>query len=226
MRLDGVDGVQVKNLEIFDIYDSSPVGKETCGNYDDFCALCGTSGGHFRQTLPMQVGFTGNMAQAINVNAAKNVEFEDVSIYDITSETGPAFGISIWPECDVTLKGTINVERISAGVEIEKGVFEYSDRPNKAPETCAIRGYYRYGKYTTSIDSDDASISTKCIAGHVGCRGHSDYTMVGDYDEDCDVDDWDSEFMDSTSVNVNVKVKAKAKPATQPKEKEERRENS
>ena len=94
LRLEGVEYVVVKNLEVYDLYDSSVIGKETCGAYDDFCALCGTAGGHFPQTRPMQVGG--------NVNAAQDVVFKDLYFHNIASETGVAFDIYS-PACDLKI---------------------------------------------------------------------------------------------------------------------------
>ena len=50
----------------------------------------------------MHVGSTGNMNQAKNINAAKDRN-------NIESETDPAFGISIWPACNVQLDDEINI---------------------------------------------------------------------------------------------------------------------
>ena len=143
LRLDGVESVVMKNIEIYDIHDSTPLGKNICGKYQT----------QFRQTLPMQKGFSGNMNQAININAAKNVIIEDVRIHDIVSDYGPAFGISIWPACEVTLQGDIIVNDLNAGKLLESGTFSYTDLPNQAPEACAVRIYDEYAlsseTYTT-----------------------------------------------------------------------------
>ena len=190
LRLDGVQNVQIKDLSIYNLYDSTPIGSELCGEYDDLsCASCANDGGHFRQTQPMQIGFTGNMNQAININAAIDVTIENINIDTIESKTGPAFGISIWPACDVTLKGDINVKNIKSGTGIENGRYSYEDRPNKAPETCAVRVYWEYGDYTTSVDYSEANIASECLTGHVACLGNDfnddGVTMLGSANMEC-----------------------------------------
>jgi len=179
LRLDGVQNVTITNLEIYNLKDSTPVGKDTCGNYDGFCVACGSSGGHFRQTLPMQSGFSGNMNQAVNVNAAENIVFENIKIDNIESETGAAIGVSIWPACSVELKGDISISNIIAGSILAQDTYSYEDRPNKAPEACGVGVYYSYGDYVTTVAYDDANIEVSCITGHVGCYGDENYTIVG-----------------------------------------------
>ena len=180
--MDGVEKVYIKNIEVYDLVDSTPVGKETCGSYSSFCGQCDLWGGHFRQTIPMQIGFSGNMNQGININAAQTVTIEDAYVHDIESETGPAFGISIWPSCDVTLEGDIIIENLNAGTQIEEGTYGYEDLPNKAPEACGLRVYYEYGSYTTELSDNYANykIDTDTIAGHVGCLGSEMYDFVGE----------------------------------------------
>jgi len=192
LRLDGVKDITISNLQIYNLKDSTPVGKETCGNYESFYWDSGESGGHFRQTFPMQIGFSGNMNQAINVNAAENIILKDIEINNIESETGPSFGISIWPACTVELQGDINVANIIAGSQLELNTYTYDDRPNKAPEACGVRIYYEYDDYTTTVNYDNSDIQVSCISGHVGCFGDENvYTVLGsviDSDE-CEIGD-------------------------------------
>jgi len=127
----------------------------------------------------MQSGFSGNMNQAVNVNAAENIVFENIKIDNIESETGAAIGVSIWPACSVELKGDISVSNIIAGSILAQDTYSYEDRPNKAPEACGVGVYYSYGDYVTTVAYDDANIEVSCITGHVGCYGDENYTIVG-----------------------------------------------
>ena len=61
------------------------------------------------------VGFTGNMNQAININVTGDKN-------NIESGTDPAFGISIWPACNVQLDGEINISNLNVGTKLEKGL--------------------------------------------------------------------------------------------------------
>ena len=57
----------------------------------------------------MQVGFSGNMVQAIQLNAAKDVSFNTIQIHDLKSSYGQVYGMAIWPENDVTLDGDVTI---------------------------------------------------------------------------------------------------------------------
>ena len=46
-----------------------------CGNYNNFVGEAkGQGGGHFRQTQPMQKGFSGTMMQGINIHRVHDVK--------------------------------------------------------------------------------------------------------------------------------------------------------
>jgi len=185
LRIDGVSDLTINNLEVYDLEDLTPLGLEVCGEYSRYSSTEG--GGHFRQVKPMQEGFSGNMVQAIAVNSAQKTIFENINIHDITSHNGPVFGIAIWPSNEVTLKSDITVYNLYAGIDIEEGTYSYSDRPNKAPEACAVMTYLYFedsgNTYTTTVTVDDnANIQTGCIVGHIGCRGNDVVTDLGETD--------------------------------------------
>ena len=173
--MDGVEEIVIENIKIYDLYDATPLGKTICGAYENGkqSVTTGMWGGHFRQTTPMQSGFSGNMNQGININAAQSVLIKDVEIDNIVSETGPAFGISIWPSCDVTLSGDITVSNIQAGTKLEPGTYAYDDFPNQAPEACGVRVWYEWNLVQTTFTEQDVSytIDSDSITGHVGCFG-------------------------------------------------------
>jgi len=202
LRLDGIKDVLITNLEIYNLKDSTPIGKDVCGNYDGFDYSAAKAGGHFFQTAPMQVGFSGNMNQAVIINSAENVIIKDVKINNIESETGPAFGISIWPSCSVELQGDITVSNILAGSKLERDTFTYNDRPNKAPEACGVRVYYEYQNYATTVKYEKANIQSSCITGHVGCLGEKEmYTMLGmnENNDECEIHN-----IPQISQNINI----------------------
>ena len=109
LRLEGLENIVIDNIQIYNVYDSRPLGKTICGNYINVQESMITPywSGHFRQTIPMQIGFSVNMNQGININAAQKINIKNVEIDNVISETGPAFGISIWPDSDVTLENKI-----------------------------------------------------------------------------------------------------------------------
>ena len=145
LRLDDVQNVQIKDLSIYNFYDSTLIGVELCGDYDDLsCASCADNGRLLRQTQPMQMGFTENMNQAIYINAAFDATMEHINIDTIDSKTGPAFDIFIWLACDVTLKGDINVKNIKSGTVLKVlDIVLKIDQINS--DTCGVRVYWEYG---------------------------------------------------------------------------------
>ena len=184
LRLDGVADLHINGLEIYNLYDSTPVGRSECGEYTDYSFSKG--GGHFRQVQPMQIGFSGNMVQGIAINTVENSVFENIVVHDLTSETGASFGIAIWPANDIEFTNDITVYNIYAGVTISLDEYEYDDRPNQAPEGCAILEYtfyldstYSQIVYETVLTETDANINVGCISGATGCRNSHMKTNVG-----------------------------------------------
>ena len=176
LRIDGVDGVLISNVEVYDITEQTPLGKEVCGSYDEWEGdSAGFGGGHFRQAMPMQTGFSGTMLQGININAAQNVVIKDVSLTELESHNGPVFGISIWPAVDVTFEGKFELSNFNAGTKVENGRFSYDDRPNIAPEVCGVRMYESYTRngvtYYAQVTDNTDKITVSTLNGHVKCLG-------------------------------------------------------
>jgi len=179
-RVDGVDNVVVSNLEIYELYDYSTVGSEKCGEYE--AGGGNIQGGHFLQKRPMQMGFSGNMMQGISVDYCE-VSMSDIYVHDIGSATGLAFGMSIWPGTELSIDGDVTVTNVRAGFQLEKDTYSFEDRPNKAPEACAIRVYWQYNGDSASIEHNSGDITTECVVGHVSCFEDSSYqgSMLGFY---------------------------------------------
>ena len=123
----------------------------------------------------MQDGFSGNMLQGININAARNVSIKNVLINNLESFTGPVFGISIWPDVNVTFEGNFKVSKFNAGTNVEYDTYTYDSRPNKAPEVCGVRMYENYTKngvtYLANVNDNSNKILVSDMNGHVKCLG-------------------------------------------------------
>ena len=149
LRLDGVEDIQISNIEIHNLFEMTPLGTDFCGEYNGFITETQYSdAGHFRQTLPMQIGFSRNINQGINMNSAIKVVSNNANIYNLHSNTGPVHGISICQSCEVDLKGSILLSNMVVGKEVELGLL-HDDLPNQAPEMCGVR---LYPDYTDSCD--------------------------------------------------------------------------
>ena len=209
LRIDSVEDVTIKNVEIYELEDSTELGLKDCGAYSKFNIWNSDGshrgGGHFVQRPPMQTGFSGNMVQAISIASSRNVIIEDVHAHDLISHTGQTYGVSIWPGNDnVILKGFILTEYLHAGLEVDADnsdtPMRYNTLPNASPEACGTRVVYEYSKeasateeattYVTTLTiDDDAQITSQCITGLVGCEGSfTSFSTVGDFINDENVD--------------------------------------
>ena len=190
IRMDGIENIELSNIEIYDMYDYTKLGSDICGEYE---YGHGTGAGHFLQKTPMQTGFSGNMMQGISI-VNSNVKLEDINIHDIGSATGVAYGIAIWKDNNINLNGDIINENIHAGFQLElEKEFNYHSRPNRAPEACGVMTYWSYGDDTSIISTnneDSLNVINQCITGHIGCFDSDSYgaSMLGTYQNCNDLD--------------------------------------
>jgi hypothetical protein len=184
LRIDGVNNVEIDGLTVENVREYSPLGYNMCGA----CEQCA-----FEARAPYQIGYAGNMAQAICVDYSDSISFKDVTVRNIESLTGRAFGIALWPGVEETFDGKIIVENILAGNEVAEGKFKYDSRPNAEPEACGIRLYDLEHGYSATDDDHDVSTATiaetgqvivSCVDGHIGCWGRDNLlSQVGTYQQ-------------------------------------------
>ena len=98
--MDGVDDVSFSNLEIYDLFEGSPLGSDLCGEYwtNVHTQAFGQrfqGGGHHSQNTPYFYGYTGNRVHGMFTDWANFSFSGDVSIHDLGSETGLVRGILI-----------------------------------------------------------------------------------------------------------------------------------
>jgi len=187
-RMDGVKNVEINGLEIYNLYDQTPLGRTECGDYSAYIKSSETRqlGGHFRQLYPIQDGFSGNMVLAMSITSSRDMILKNIDIHDLESETGLINGIAVWTNCqNIAFHENIYLYNFNAGTQVESGSLSYSDRPNKAPEACAFKIQWETYKNdeliedynTENIDYSDVSNWIVCnIQGHVGCDGNEEYT--------------------------------------------------
>jgi hypothetical protein len=187
IRLDGVNSVTMENIEIYEITDETPLGKTICGEYGGFMGGdSGFAGGHFRQTMPMQIGFSGNTVQGMTINAATDITLSNINVHDLTSYYGAAFGVALWPATSVTLKNDVTVSDITAGsLFVDDGTYKYLwNVTNKLPEACAVRSMEAFMsdgyEYTSEITIERAAFDIECISGSTKCFGSPMDSMYGE----------------------------------------------
>jgi len=182
LRIDGVDSVSIDTLTIENIVENGNLGYEMCGP----CTKCA-----FEARTPYQIGYAGNMAQGISADYATNLKIKDLVIQNVESKTGRAIGFSVWPGTTVSMEGSILVQDITAGRDVNQGALHYMSRPNAAPEACAIRVYdsssisesHNDQDLATVTVDDDATVISSCVTGHSTCWNvQSTFTQVGDYE--------------------------------------------
>ena len=106
VRLDGADNVEfVGGLDIYQLTEHGATGSELCGAYwdGDFSALAG--GGHYYQTAPLQLGYSGNMAHGVMADWSTLAFAEEggneVNIHHIYSHTGLVRAVGLYTQSEL-----------------------------------------------------------------------------------------------------------------------------
>jgi len=175
LKISGVEGVVMNDVQIENIQDETPLGSDLCGVMDQ--PKHGQY--HFAQQLPYQVGFSMNMVMGITIDFS-DVQMTNTRINGLYSHTGLVYGMAGWFESNIKVNGDLDIKSLHAGVDVDDDTFNYMDLPNKAPEACAIRLFDSHD-FQLTIDWDEELTNTQsCIKGAVGCLGHDDqFTFHG-----------------------------------------------
>ena len=118
VRLDGVQNVLFRKLSVSELYEESDLGSTLCGEYwdgDDEGFGGHIGGGHYYQTAPYLMGYTGNMAHGLMSDWSSFSLQSTISIHHIRSETGLVRGIALYPSSTLTLF-TLNQNAIANGM--------------------------------------------------------------------------------------------------------------
>ena len=230
LRMDAVYDVEISNIYVYNLFEHTPLGNTFCGEYDgnsgygiygqdggdyedegeeeeeeeSLSSLTAPgSGGHFRQVIPIQRGFSGNNVQAISIVGAYDIRFSnDIMISNLESYYGEIFGFSVWPASDVTISQGSNmiVSQFESGIKLSDDIIDeygltYESRPNRLPESCGIRVENKDpdidysavsmddGKITFENGIDSSNVITCDMNGKTFCIGDetNGNTLYGDY---------------------------------------------
>ena len=100
LRLSGVSYVNLKNVKIEKIENTSDFGSKLCGNYRDTTS--------FANSKP---GFLGADLRGITIESCKQVNFKNVNVEDLTSLHGNVIGVeSLFHNSGI--KGNVNVQNL------------------------------------------------------------------------------------------------------------------
>ena len=195
-RMDGVANVELDNVIIENLYQQTPLGSYACGNYYRFTPQ--TSGGHFKQSEPMQWGFSANDLQAISIISSTDLVIGNLQINNLNNDYSQSYGLSFWTANNIYFKedALVMIENVQAGILLEEGLLGYDDKPNRAAEACAVRleiddvsDYYEsYINLNDELNGVTNIVSCN-VYGHVTCLGEEDstFTMYGSYFSDGEI---------------------------------------
>jgi len=172
LKLSGAEEVVMNNVKVAKLQDETPLGSHICGEIQR-----PFGGYHFAQQSPYQVGFSMNMAMAVTIDFS-NAVLEDIIVEDVFSATGLVYGMALWYQSTLDVRGELGVNRLAAGFDVEddyRAHIDYQSLPNKAMEACAVR-LYDDDDLPLSIDWETASTKQTCIQGMVGCLGYAEHT--------------------------------------------------
>jgi len=187
IRMDGVENVVFKNLEIYDLHEKAELGSEVCGEYWDVSPLAFTGTGHFLQNSPYFYGYTGNRAHGIMSDWSEYTLAGDVSIHDLKSDTGLIRGIGVYTSTQLTFDDdtSLSFADFSAGHELyetDTDAMDHPYAPSVAKPMHIVWAHYD----STAMDTFYAKIngaptvtSATCILGRDGTNS-SDWTISVD----------------------------------------------
>jgi len=179
VKISGVKNVQLNAVRIENLVDLTKLGHDLCGSRDLY---------HFSQQSPYQLGFSMNMVHAMAIDFSEVSITQPLHINGVYSKTGLAFAMSTWFDTQITYQAAVHISNVYAGFGIDESAVQlsYDDRPNKAPEACAVRiyssdSYQVKNVFDAQHDIDMDSIRIQCIHGSVGCFGDTDgkYSDLG-----------------------------------------------
>ena len=188
LRIDGTKNVQLSNIKVENLHDYSILGTLACGEYEGHTDF--GEGGHLKQATPMQTGYSGNNVQGIAISSSELTMANNIEINNVESDYGDSYGISFWTANDVKFSDStsVSINKILSGTNLNKDTSEldYTSRPNRSPEACAIRlEIDDTNKLYQSTIYYDAEKSIICnVNGHETCMGNDETygeTMYGNY---------------------------------------------
>ena len=171
LRIDGVQGLTLSNINIHDISNDGDLGMSNtyfCDEYETIEFLT------VRQTI--EPGYTGTRSHGIIASYATIDDMENINISNIKSKYGSALGISIYQGTTLTAAKNIEMERIAAGWELTQHEANKLALPNYTPRACGLEIGMSDNEDTEPITVDfesdlidENSINAKRIFGYDVC---------------------------------------------------------
>lgn len=126
MRIEGASDVTIQNVSVSTVKNSAEIGYD----YEGQGYIGDSDGGQGGQGSKM-IGFFGNHTRGVSISACSKLKISDLTVSNVESVTGPAFGIEVKGETtDLEMKRT-EVKNIIAGSSPAYAV-EAASQPIKA----------------------------------------------------------------------------------------------
>lgn len=175
IRMDGVEGVSFKNLEISDLTEQSEMGSTVCGVYWDEMFQKFMGGGNTLQNAPYLYGYTGNRVHGIFSDWAQFTLDGDVVIKDLECATGLVRGLGLYTHSDLTFgdESTLKIQNLNAGsalydVDTDALPHPYAESKSKAMHVMWTHTDDDGHVFTSSITGHPADIELSCVYGRDG----------------------------------------------------------
>eukprot|EP01083_Nonionella_stella_P196255 722277_1 len=188
LRIDNVDNVEIKSVEIEDLQNVGELGSYVCGHYEST-----DDGGHRNQNFPLQRGFTGTEVHALSFVGSTG-SINNINIHNIISARGDALAIQFFPSNQIEVGENIKITDIHAGAHLPKSLLTALDdsMPNKIPRACAITIWTWTDEeaefYSNKISFvNKNNVNAKCLTTHTFCSNSAyDHEAVLSQIKPCD----------------------------------------
>ena len=186
IRIDGVENIKFNNLNIYNLYEKSPIGLTLCSEYWDGNMENFFGTGHFLQNTPYLYGYTGNMVHGIFSDFTDFSISGDSSIYDLYSNTGLVYGIGAYTNTQIDIYDKFTISKLHSGIkliDIDTTTYKHPYHPSITKPFHIIHEWVKYENTFYSninIDNND-NLKIKCLFGKDG--------IINDLDSDQTDDD-------------------------------------
>merc|ERR1719385_321763 len=134
VRMDGVENVAFRGLDVYNLYESASSGSDLCGEYwnEDFSSFLG--GGHPFESAPYLSGFTGNMAHGVMSDWSTFSLENTINIHHIYSKTGLVRAIGLYTKSEVIYFKNVDVQIVDEPEQEDEPEPEQQPDQEQSPE--------------------------------------------------------------------------------------------
>ena len=192
--MDGVEDVNFRDLQIYDLYEAGALGSDFCGEYWTANEQPFSGGGHFLQNEPYNYGYTGNRVHGMYTDWANVIISGNFEIHNLVSETGLVRGMGLYTNTRMVFDDdvTFSIHDLAAGTslsEVETDALSHPYAPAEAKPIHLLDYWYDdlTGTYTSEIIGDEEVITpaSYCLFGRDGVNISDWSVLLIDDEMDC-----------------------------------------